>query len=267
MEASVSQPPEAPPRTGWSTVVPRPVDGRDRARPAAPPVRVVVADDDALVRRVVGRALARDGCAVVAEAADRMGLLRQAARHRPDVIVVDVRRFCFGRDLVRDLTRPRGDRPGTRVLVLTTHRDDGLLLRALTEGARGYLVKEVGTAPLAAAVRAVAAGHVVLPPDIAGTLVDGAGVPATADGSALDQLTRTEQLVLRMIAEGMTTAQIARRLGITSSTVKSHVSHLLGKLEVQDRVQAVVLAYRRGLVSASQPDVRGPWAAGAEEGM
>jgi DNA-binding NarL/FixJ family response regulator len=228
------------------------------------PVRVLVADDDALVRRVVARTLARDGCTVVAEATDRAQLLAEAARHRPGVVVVDAGRPAFGAGAVRELVKLHSQ-PGLGVLVLTTREEDDVVLRALADGASGYLLKNSGIETLAAAVRAVAAGHVVLPRPLARRLVDAAGGATTVDASALPALTRSERLVLGMVAEGMTTAQIARRLSVTPSTVKSHVSHLLGKLDVQDRVQAVVLAYRHGLVPAPRQEGH-QWRAAPEGG-
>jgi DNA-binding NarL/FixJ family response regulator len=216
------------------------------------PVRVLVADDDALVRRVVARVLAKDGCAVVAEAADRVGLLSLASHHQPDVVVVDIGRLAFGDGLIRELAKLSPD-PGVSVLVLTTCNEESLVLRALADGASGYLLKETGTETLGAAVHAVAAGHVVLSPHLTRTVVDTAGSLIMND-SAFRELTRSERLVLEMVAEGMTTVQIARRLSVAPSTVKSHVSHLLGKLDVQDRVQAVVLAYRHGLVPTPRQD-------------
>jgi DNA-binding NarL/FixJ family response regulator len=210
-------------------------------------VRVLVADDDALARRVVVSALVKDGCEVVAQVAAERDLLAQVEQHRPDVVVVDIGRPAFGNDLIRSLG---GVESGPRVLVLTVREEIPLARQSLISGASGYLLKEDGSESLGVAVRAVAAGHLTLPPRLVRALVEPGDTPVTVNESALGALTRSERLVLGMVAEGMTTTQVARRLSVTPATVKSHMSHLFRKLGVQDRAQAVAVAYRRGLVSA-----------------
>ncbi|TMD94419.1 MAG: response regulator transcription factor [Chloroflexi bacterium] len=184
---------------------------------------------------------------VVAEAADGVEAVELARRHRPDVILMDIRMPRMdGVEATRRLA-------GHRVLILTTFNLDEYVVEALRAGASGFLLKDAPPEELVRAVRVVAAGEALLSPAVTRTLLDrvvqrlpaaGARAPAL-----LDELTERELEVLRLVARGLSNGEIAAHLVVGETTVKTHVSHLLDKLGLRDRVQAVVLAYELGLVS------------------
>jgi DNA-binding NarL/FixJ family response regulator len=205
------------------------------------PIRVLVVDDHQVVRQGLRTFLdVQDDIAVVGEAAGGAACVAEAERLRPDVILLDLRMpDGDGVRALRDL-RERGNR--ARVLVVTSFTDASTVLPAVRAGAAGYVYKDVDPAALAAAIRAVHAGHVLLHPDVAGLLA--AGEPG--DGGV--PLTAREREVLAEIARGRSNREIARALGVTEKTVKTHVSAVLAKLGVQDRTQAALYAVRAGLV-------------------
>jgi DNA-binding NarL/FixJ family response regulator len=213
------------------------------------PLRVVIADDQPMMRAGFKAVLEAAGdIQVVAEAADGEEAVRAATEHSPDVVLMDIR--MPGVDGIEATRRL----PRQRVLILTTFGLDQYILEALRAGASGFLLKDAPTAEVVAAVRAVAAGDAVLSGAVTRQLLDQVArrLPAAAvsrDGAELDSLTEREREVLRMLANGLSNAEIASALVVSEATVKSHVSHLLGKLGLRDRVQAVIYAYETRLIS------------------
>jgi len=216
-------------------------------------VRVLVVDDQALIRAgLVALLRAAPGTEVVGEAADGEEAVAQAAALRPDVVLMDVRMPVLDGIAAtrRILAAERGpDEGAPKVLVLTTFDLDEHVYAALRAGAAGFLLKETPPARIIAAVEAVAAGDVLLTPRITHRLVE-AFRPRqpVAGSSALDSLTAREREVLVLVGQGLSNAQIAEELVLSEATVKSHVKHVMAKLQLSSRVQAVVLAYEYGLV-------------------
>jgi DNA-binding NarL/FixJ family response regulator len=211
-------------------------------------LRVVIADDQPMMRAGFKAVLEATGSIeVVAEAATGEEAVAAAEAHRPDVVLMDIR--MPGMDGIEATRRL----PRQRVLILTTFGLDEYIIEALRAGASGFLLKDAPTREVVDAVRAVAAGEAVLAPAVTRQLLDQVGrrlpaaVSRTPDGLA--ELTDREQEVLRMLAVGMSNAEIARGLVVSEPTVKTHVSNLLGKLGLRDRVQAVIYAYESGLIT------------------
>ncbi|SCL70823.1 two component transcriptional regulator, LuxR family [Micromonospora citrea] len=221
------------------------------------PLRVVIADDQALVRAGFRMILNSDGIDVVAEVTNGSEAVDAVRRTRPDVVLMDVRMpELDGLEATRRiLTAADAHQPS--VIMLTTFDLDEYVYAALTAGASGFLLKDVSPEHLLAAVRLVRTGDALLAPAITRRLVerfarrhDGGTRTAPRDLAAL---TARELEVLRLLAEGLNNAEIAGRLTVSEATVKTHVAHILAKLGLRDRVQAVVLAYRTGLVSPTSP--------------
>jgi DNA-binding NarL/FixJ family response regulator len=220
------------------------------------PVRVLLVDDQQLVRTGFRMILAgEDGIEVVGEAPDGRAALEAADRLRPDVVVMDLRMPVMdGVEATRRLCGP-GRAAGPRVLVLTTFDADQHVVDALRAGASGFLLKDVPPADFVAAVRLIAAGEALLAPSVTRRLLDRFRdrLPGPADAARHDRLrdlTERELEVLRLLARGLSNREIAEQLVVAEPTVKTHVSHVLDKLELRDRAQAVVLAYEVGLVRA-----------------
>jgi DNA-binding NarL/FixJ family response regulator len=219
-------------------------------------IRVVIVDDQSLVRAGFRMVLAaQPDMTVVGEAADGAEALRLLAHTRADVVVMDIRMPVMdGVEATRALCAPGSDgsaADGLRVLVLTTFDTDADAFAALQAGASGFLLKNVPPEELLSAIRVVAAGESVVAPRITRRLLDRfAGqlsAPPDAEGR-IGQLTDREREVLLLVAQGMSNAEIAERLFVAETTVKTHVGRILTKLDLRDRVQAVVLAYETGLV-------------------
>ena len=215
------------------------------------PLRVLIADDQALVRGGFGMILdAQPDITVVAEAADGAEAVLAAAEHDPDVVLMDVRMPTMdGIEATRRITAAGR----ARVLVLTTFDLDEYVYDALRAGASGFLLKDARREDLVAAVRVVAAGEALLAPSVTRRLIADVvnrATPAapTVDDRRLAALTPREAESLKLVARGLSNAEIAAALFVTEHTVKTHVSSLLAKLGLRDRVQAVVLAYESGLV-------------------
>jgi len=213
-------------------------------------IRVLVADDQDLIRDGLASILSRqDDLEVVGTAADGSEAVRVARESRPDVTLMDIR--MPGTDGLEATRQLMSDQPPpTRVVVLTTFDEDDLVIAALRLGACGFLLKDLPRHDLVAAVRAVHAGDLRLAPAITRRLVERQlrrGLDPDR-AQALGRLSDRETEVLRSIARGSTNAEIAAELFLSESTVKTHVGHLLQKLDVRDRVQLVILAYDAGLV-------------------
>ena len=212
------------------------------------PLRVVIADDQPMMRAGFKAVLEATGdIQVVAEASTGAEAVAAANQHAPDVVLMDIRMpEMDGIEATRQL-------PRQRVLILTTFGLDDYIIAALRAGASGFLLKDAPTAQVVDAVRAVAAGDAVLSPAVTRQLLNQVGrrLPAAVSQQpeALTRLTEREREVLRMLAAGLTNAEIAHALVVTEATVKSHVSHLLGKLGLRDRVQAVIYAYETRLIA------------------
>jgi DNA-binding NarL/FixJ family response regulator len=213
-------------------------------------VRVVIADDQALVRSGFRMILeARDDIDVVGEAGDGGEAVALVSAGETDVVLMDVR--MPGMDGIEATRRIVASGSPARIVILTTHDVDEYVFAALRAGASGFLLKDVRPAELVEAIRVVAGGDALLAPTVtrrlldrfAGTLPEPAAAP-----SGLDELTERETEVLRFVALALSNAEIAERLVLTEATVKTHVSAVLRKLGLRDRVQAVVLAYDVGLV-------------------
>jgi DNA-binding NarL/FixJ family response regulator len=213
-------------------------------------IKVLIADDQALVRSGFRMILeSRDDLEVVGEAGDGEQAIRLAGQTRPDVVLMDVR--MPGLDGVAATARLTASDDPPKVIILTTYDLEEPLYAALRAGASGFLLKDVRPADLVEAIRVVAGGEALLAPTATRKLLDRFLVtdvtPSPPSGS-LDRLTEREREVLGLLARGASNAEIAARLVVTEATVKTHVSAILRKLDVRDRVQAVVLAYDLGLV-------------------
>jgi DNA-binding NarL/FixJ family response regulator len=221
-------------------------------------ITVVVADDQALVRGGFRMILeTQPDIEVVAEAEDGVEALEQVAAHRPDVVLMDVRMPRL--DGVAATRRILAEHPGTRVLVLTTFDEDEIVYDAFRAGASGFLLKTVPPARLADAVRTIAAGEELLAPTVTRRLIEtflgrSASPMATPE---LEQLTERERQVLELIGRGLSNREIADHFVLSEATVKTHVNRVFTKLQLRDRVQAVVLAYESGLVRPGErPEAR-----------
>lgn len=213
-------------------------------------IRVLLADDQPLLRMGFRMVLeAHEGLEVVGEAANGSEAVSAVADLRPDVIVMDVR--MPGLDGIEATRQIVSDRPDTRVLILTTFDVDEYAVEGLKAGASGFLLKDVPPAELVAAIHTVSAGDAVVAPAVTRRLLDrfirGDG-NGEIDVARLEVLTGREREVLGLIGLGHTNQEIAAKLFLSETTVKSHVSRILSKLELRDRVQAVILAYETRLV-------------------
>jgi len=208
---------------------------------------VLLVDDHALVRQGVRAFLETEpDIVVVAEAASGEEAVRLAAEHAPDVALMDlVMPGLDGVEATRRLTRVS---PRTRVIMLTSYHEDEHIVPALRAGALSYLLKDVGPEDLVAAVRNAAAGEAVLHPQVASRVVRELRGERRDMIDPWHELSDREVEVLRLVAEGLGNAEIAARLVISEKTVKSHVSNILGKLQLADRTQATAYAWRQGLV-------------------
>ena len=209
-------------------------------------IRVVIADDQALVRGGFRLILERHGIEVAGEAADGEEAVALTEQLRPDVVLMDVR--MPGTDGVEATRRLAGN--SARIVILTTFDLDEYVYAALRAGASAFLLKDVRPAALVEAVQLVARGDALLAPTVTRRLLGrfAAALPPETVPRALDELTEREREVLVLIARGFSNAEIAEQLVLTEATVKSHVSAVLRKLGLRDRVQAVVAAYETGLV-------------------
>lgn len=211
-------------------------------------IQVLIADDQTMVRSGLRLILeAEPDIAVVAEAGDGDEAIRVARREKPDVILMDVRMPTMdGLEATRQITEAN---PNMKVIVLTTFDLDDYVYGALRSGASGFLLKDAGGDQLVDAIRVVASGEALIAPSVTKRLIsEFAKRPEPGEVEGLGELTERELEVLAQVARGLSNAEIAEELYVSETTVKTHVSHILTKLHLRDRVQAVVVAYESGLV-------------------
>jgi DNA-binding NarL/FixJ family response regulator len=216
-------------------------------------IRIVIADDQALVRGGLRMILdAQPDLEVVGEASDGREALARARELQPDLVLIDIRMpELNGLEATRQLLTGRQPRP--KVLVLTTFDLDEYVYEAIRAGASGFLLKSTPPPQLVAGVRSVIAGEALVSPEITRRLLDRftrRPPPSAGAPPELAELTERELDVLRLIADGQSNAEIAASLVLSEATVKTHVNHILTKLRLRDRVQAVALAYRSGLMDS-----------------
>jgi DNA-binding NarL/FixJ family response regulator len=227
------------------------------------PLRVVIADDQTLVRSGFRLILNEAGIMVAAEAANGGEAVAAVLRHRPDVVLMDIR--MPGMDGLEATRRILGSKPDCecRIIILTTFDLDEYVYAALTAGASGFLLKDTSPEQLVAAVRTVRSGDALLAPSITRRLIQ-RYAPRQPDQlispAGLSDLTARELQVLRLLARGLSNPELAAELTVSTATVKTHVASILAKLQLRDRVQAIVLAYQTGLAGPppSSPDLAGP---------
>ena len=221
------------------------------------PVRVMVVDDDALIRKGLHAVLSGDErIEIVEEAEDGRRAVQRARHARPDVVLMDVRMPEL--DGIAATGELIAERPETKVVILTTFETDDYILGALRAGASGFLLKRSSPEELVAAVLTVATGDALLSPSVTRRVIDRvAGQPLVGDRAdeRMGELTPRERDVFELIAQGLSNREIAAALTVEETTVKSHVKRLLMKLGARDRVHAVILAYESGLVA---PGARRP---------
>jgi DNA-binding NarL/FixJ family response regulator len=211
-------------------------------------IRALLADDQELVRTGFRMILeTQPDIEVVEEASDGVEAVAAARRLQPDVVLMDIRMpNVDGLQATKQIIAAGW---GSRVLILTTFDLDEYVYEALRVGASGFILKNAPPEQLITAVRVVAAGEGLLSPSITRRVIEQfATLPPPGGTNALAQLTDREREVLKLIARGLSNAEIAAELFVSDATVKSHVAHLLAKLRLRDRIQAVVLAYESGLV-------------------
>ena len=215
-------------------------------------IRILLADDQAMVRSGLRMILESEpDLSVVAEADNGQEAVRLSRREKPDVVLMDVGMpEMDGLEATRLIHRESRD---IKFVMLTTFDLDDYVYAALRGGASGFLLKDAIADDLIQAIRIVASGHALIAPSITRRLIDEfASRPEESTVTGLDELTEREREVLVQIARGLSNAEIAEALFVSEATVKSHVSHLLTKLGLRDRVQAVVAAYEAGLVAPGQ---------------
>ena len=223
-------------------------------------VRVLLVDDQELVRTGFRMILADEAeIEVVGEAGDGRDALIAVAELRPDVIVMDIRMpIMDGVEATRRLADEATGYDHPRVLILTTFDADEYVIQALRAGASGFLLKDVAPADFVKAIRIVASGEALIAPSVTRRLLDRfarLSVPADETyAERLRELTEREREVLKLVAQGLSNREIAQRLFLAEPTVKTHVSHLLIKLDLRDRTQLVVLAYEVGIVRPGATD-------------
>jgi len=216
-------------------------------RPTEEQITVMLVDDHALVRQGVRAFLETQGdLAVVAEAGGGREAVALAAEHAPDVALVDL--IMPEMDGVETTRRLTAQSPRTSVVVLTSYHDDEHVVPAIRAGALSYVLKEIGPDELADVVRKAAVGEAVLHPRVAARVVRELAGARRDEPNAFRELSDREMEVLKLVAEGLSNADISKRLFISEKTTKSHVSNILAKLHLSDRTQAAVYAWREGVV-------------------
>jgi DNA-binding NarL/FixJ family response regulator len=219
------------------------------------PLRVLIVDDDDLMRAGLRAVLSTDqGLEVVGEAADGREAIERCRQLQPDVVLMDVRMPRL--DGIAATHEIAATVPRARLLMLTTFEDDDYVFGALSAGASGFLLKRTRPEQLIAALHTIAAGDALLSPAVTRKVIDRMArqpQPDAAAGRRLRELTPRERDVLELVTRGMSNEEIAAELVVEESTVKTHVKRILSKLDLRDRVQAVILAYEAGLVRPGGP--------------
>jgi len=212
--------------------------------------RVLIADDQVLVRVGLRKILEFEpDIEVVGEAGNGEEAVRQAGRLRPDVVLMDIRMPVLdGLEATRRIT---GAHPECRVLILTTFGLDGYVFEALRAGASGFMLKDAAAEEIAGAVRIVATGDALLAPAVTRAVIEefARQPPHRDQPRAVAELTPREREVLDLLLQGLSNPEICGRLFISDATAKTHVAHILQKLDVRDRVQAVIYAYEHGVIT------------------
>jgi DNA-binding NarL/FixJ family response regulator len=214
-------------------------------------IRVLVADDQSMVRAGFRMLLGGEpDIEVVAEASTGLEAIDKVGRFNPTVVLMDIRMPEL--DGLEAARRILAMESAPRILILTTFALDEYIYEALNAGASGFVLKDDPPEQLLAAVRTVAAGEALLSPEITKRVIKQfTRLPRPTKPAGYDELTAREQEIFGLLADGLSNAEIAERLVITDSTVKSHISHILQKLDLRDRVQLIVLAYQTGLVDSA----------------
>ncbi|MFE2373419.1 response regulator [Streptomyces sp. NPDC059398] len=219
-----------------------------------PRIRVLLADDEALIRAGIRAILGADpAIEVVAEAADGHEAVELALKHRPDVALLDIRMPRL--DGLRAAGELRSAAPDTAVVMLTTFSDDEYIVRALSSGVSGFLLKSGDPRELIAGIRAIAGGAAFLSPEVARRVLTHLGggqlSRAARARTRLDPLTGRERQVVALVGAGLSNAEIGAELHVVEGTVKAHVSAVLARLDLRNRVQLATLAYEAGLVTGA----------------
>lgn len=212
-------------------------------------VRLLLVDDHTMLRESLRRSLEGDGLVVVGEAQDGESAIALAEHHRPDVILMDV--SMPGMDGVEATRQIHQLLPDVAIVMLTMHADTDVVMNAIRAGAAGYLVKDCSTSEIVTTVRQAASGETVLSPELAQRILEEAQSPSPPESStqaASGVITRREAEVLSLIAEGLSTSEVAERLFISLKTVKNHLASIYHKLDSRDRTQAVLRAVRMGII-------------------
>ena len=213
-------------------------------------IRLMLADDHRMLREGLSRSMSEQGFDVVGEAGDGEQAVKLAEQLRPDVVLMDV--TMPEMDGVEATRQIRAALPNIRVVMLTMHADQEVLAAAIRAGASGYLVKDCSTAEIAAAVRMAVSGETALSPQLAASMLDEVRRldGAQSFGAAEEErvITRREEEVLQLIANGCSTPEVAEQLFISQKTVKNHLASIYQKLDARDRTQAVLQAVRMGIV-------------------
>jgi DNA-binding NarL/FixJ family response regulator len=219
-------------------------------------IRVLVADDQSMVRAGFRMLLAgEEDIEVVAEASNGLEAIDKAGRFHPTVVLMDIRMPEL--DGLQATRRILASGNGARILILTTFDLDEYVYEALRAGASGFVLKDDPPEQLLAAIRTVAAGDALLSPTITKRVIEQfARIPRPAPPTELDELSEREREVFRLMARGLSNGEIGQELYISETTVKTHVTHILQKLNLRDRVQAVVLAHRTGVLDTEDPSRR-----------
>jgi DNA-binding NarL/FixJ family response regulator len=209
-------------------------------------IRLMLADDHRMLREGLSRSMREQGFDVVGEAGDGAEAVAMAQRLQPDVILMDV--TMPEMDGVEACRAVRKDLPGTQVVMLTMHADQEVLASAIRAGASGYLVKDCSTEEIAAAVRMAASGETALSPQLAASMLNEVRKWDKAAAEEERIVTKREEEVLQLIADGCSTPEVAAKLYISQKTVKNHLASIYQKLDARDRTQAVLAAVRMGIV-------------------
>lgn len=209
-------------------------------------IRLMLADDHRMLREGLSRSMAEQGFDIVGEAGDGIEAVSLALAVRPDVILMDVTMPEI--DGVEACRQVRAQLPETKVVMLTMHADQGVLTSAIRAGATGYLVKDCSTEEIASAVRMAAGGETALSPQLAASMLNEVRRWDQPQKEEERVITKREEEVLQLIADGCSTPEVAEKLYISQKTVKNHLASIYQKLDARDRTQAVLQAVRMGIV-------------------